>query len=265
MPSQFLANLQQEGDRIDENPIVEPERKEKETPSESPADNKPNEDAPASSAEDKEKDAPKPEEGEKEPAVFHRFDEHPRWKAREEELKGLREFRERAEPLLERLENPPEQNTNIPSWFTTLYGANEEAWNQYKEYDSSRQKQIKEELRSEFEKEQAKRTTEQKRQDEWVETELKSLEAEGFKFNKNELMKVALDYLPTDQDGNISLKKAYDILNISKTHPQPNKVVEDKKKVADQTIKKSLNESDKKDYKTSADFKGRDFRDYIGT
>ena len=276
----FLANLQQEGDSVNldevkdtpteekEEKPAESEKEEKETPTESPTETKPKEDETESPAEEKKEGEPsEPKEGEEKekPEVFHAFHEHPRWIAREEELKELKEFRERAEPLLEKLEKPVQEETSeIPGWFVTLFGDNKDAWSQYRVHTTKEREELRSEILGEIEKEKSRALVEQKKQDEWVDLEVKKLKADGLKFDRDELLKVALDYLPTDKDGNISLKKSYDIykaMKADKQTVQPSKSVEEKKQVADKTIKKSTATEENKDFKTSADFKGKSFAD----
>ena len=258
----FLANLHQEGDRIDELPLGEPEREETVPPSEPPADIKPKEDEPASPAEIKEAGTPKSEESVEQ--VFASFDKNPRWIAREQELKELREFRERAEPLLEKLENPTlEKKVEKSRWLNTAFGDNEEIQSLYQEEARESETRIRDSVIAGIRVEEQKKVVERKKQDEWVENEVVKLQVEGLKFDRNELLKTALEFLPTDEEGNISLRKAHTILQATKSSPpvQPNKAVEEKKRVADSTIKKSAGEEEKKDFKTSADFQGKSIHD----
>ena len=108
-----------------------------------------------------------------------------------------------------------------------------------------------------------KRTQKQKKEDEWVDKEIKKLEEEGLKFDRNELLKTALDYLPSDENGNISFQKAYNIMKATKPVSAPSKVVEEKKKVADMTLSKSNATEEQKDYKTSEDFRGKSISDLL--
>ena len=257
MENEFLASLQPEG-LITETP-AELEKEEKEAPPESPADNKPKEEQPAPPAEEVKGESPK--EG-VEPEVFHAFHEHPRWIAMQEELKELREFREQAAPLLE--EKPSEKSAEVPRWFETAFGRNEELWSEYSRYNTEERNKVRNEVLEEVRQQEAQRLTEQKESDKWVEAGIKELEAEGLKFDRNELMKTALDYLPSDEKGNISIRKSYDILRATKAQPQANPSTDKKKQVADMTIKKSTPAEEKKDYRTWQDFQGKDRADLLG-
>ncbi|MEK7091758.1 MAG: hypothetical protein AAB900_02095 [Patescibacteria group bacterium] len=253
----FLANLQKEGE------ITPNEEEEKETLPEPPADKKP-EDIESQPEEEKPKGEDElketPEEGE--PAVFQAFHKHPRWQAVQEELKELREFRETASPLLEDIKKSKSETETIPAWFSELYGENEAAWNKYHDYDTEQRANLRKEIMDEISQQSTKSAEEQKKNDKWVEDELTTLESEGLKFNRNELMKVALEYLPTDNKGNISFRKALDIYE--KTKPKEEKPNADaKKKIAAETMQKGKPNEDIKDYKTSHDLVGKSFRDLI--
>src|SRR3990167_4198961 len=167
MENEFMANIQQEG------LVKEPakaDEKEKETPSESPAEKEPKDSKPAAEAEGKEKDeTPEPEKTE-EPAVFNAFHKHPRWIAMQSELGELREFREKVSPLLDNLEKSPkaEEKTNAPDWFTELFGENPEAWAKYRQYDNSQRQQLRKEILDEVRAEEGRKAQEQKKMDAWV-------------------------------------------------------------------------------------------------
>ncbi|MCR4278114.1 MAG: hypothetical protein NUV85_03850 [Candidatus Berkelbacteria bacterium] len=261
----FMANIEQEG-RIDQ--PVRADEEDKETPPESPADKKP-EDEPASPADEKGEDAtPDSEKGE--PKVFEAFHKHPRWIALNQELDELREFREKAAPLLDRLGDEPsktEETSKIPEWFVELFGENEGSWKKYRDYDVEQRKQLRTEIFNEIRSVETHKKEEEKKWDKWVDTEVQKLEDEGLKFNRNELLKIAVDYAPTGSDGNVSLRKAYQILVATKGEQKPSikPAVEEKKKIADQTMQKGKPEGERKDYKTPADLRGKSFRDLVPT
>ena len=263
MENEFLANLPQEGKiETTENP-EEGQKEEKETPPASPAE-KPEKDEPAPPAEG-EKEGESPKEGE--PAVFQAFHKHPRWKALQDELKNLRDFRDKATPLLERLGQEPqerqEESVEIPAWFSGLFGDNKEAWVKYRSYDAEQRKTLRSEILQEVRQEEERQISEQKKQEKWVDDEIQKLADEGLKFDRNELLKIALEWLPTDEEGNISFSKAYKILENLKAGKPEKPSSDEKKKIADQTMKKSKETDGKKDYKTSADLRYKSFHDLI--
>lgn len=268
----FMAEVEQEG-RMDQ-PAKDHE--EKDTPADSPPEKKTEEDKPDPSTGDKGEDAPesKPDE----PKVFEAFHNHPRWKALQGELSELREFREKALPLLEDLQKKPDEKiTEIPEWFAELFGENDVAWKKYQTYSKTERDDLRREIREELHAESAKVSEETKKWDKWVDSEIASLESDpdvqadlkksGISFNRNEVLKTAIDYRPSGEDGNISIKLAFDIwkkMKLFGTKPADDKKsADDKKKVAAQTMGKGAGDGERKDYKTSHDLAGKSFRDLI--
>ena len=269
----FMAGIKQEG-RIDPNAE---DHEEKDTPPESPAEKETEEDETESSPEEKGKDeSPDPKKDE-EPAVFQAFHKHPRWIALNQELDSLREFKEQAAPLLERLgkSKPAEENVEIPEWFQELFGDNANAWKKYRAYNATERQQLRQEILTEIKSESTKAT---QAADKWVkrvDDEISNLEADpevvaelkklNLKFNRNEVLKAANDYRPTGEDGQISIRLAYNLWKSLRNQSKPDekKSSDEKKKIADKTMGKSAEESTKKNYKTSADLAGKSFRDLV--
>ena len=288
MPSEFLANLHQEGERIDEFPLGELENEEKETPPAPPAETKPKEET-APPAEEKAEGEPEPKKGEEvskeKPEIFHAFHEHPRWIARDQELKELREqneelmrFQERAEPLLKKVDQI-QPKEGIPAEFRALYGEDENAWTNFQALTERQQERLLAKFEDRIKPlldtvETVKRKTEL---DDWAEKEWKSIEDDpqvkselkriGKELNadtQSEISQIVSKYLPTDEiTGKISLRKGFELWKELKSAPKvvPNPVVNEKKQIADKTIKKSKGEEGEKDYRTSADFRGKTFAD----
>lgn len=267
----FLANVEREGNlnvRSDEEKDITPD---------SPTE-KNQEDESAPPAEKKgEGETPNSEKGEK-PEVFHAFHEHPRWLQAQEELKELRTFREKAEPLLEQLGKSPEkreETTKIPRWFITVFGENQEAWDQYREYDQAERKKLVDQITGSFKEEQRRISEEDKRVNEKIDKDVQAIVENkdflarakeiGFDFSnkdqlknfRNELMQSALDYEITN------LEKAFDILEYKKLKGQQAKPVSRNKEIADKTIQKGKADGEKKNYKTSHDLANLSFRDLI--
>lgn len=105
----------------------------------------------------------------------------------------------------------PKKAPEIPQEFKDLFGDNAEAWEKYDAL-SKRQKEqwIKEyEERTEAKASEAAET--ERRSQEWLSNELQQLTDSGKTFDKNKLMKVATEFLPTDENGLLSIPKAYEL------------------------------------------------------
>ena len=261
MENTFLANLQVEGEeKINLTPELETPVTE--TPAAPPAEIKPSGE-PASPAEGGAGAQP-PKEGET-PAVYHAFHEHPKWQELQTELQTLRDFREKYEPLLARKDEPGAGNESIPVWFVTLFGNNEEAYQQYQQHTSEERKQIRSEVLKEIEDRDEKKVVEQKKYDSWLDQGIKTLKEKDTTLNESELLDVVMKYRPTDDAGAISLEKAYDIYKVVKNPvaAKPNPGVSEKKQVAARTMARSGGSGIKKDYVTSHDLQGKDFATLI--
>lgn len=277
MDNEFLTSLQRLG-RIDIDPAQKPESGPEGKPAPAPSAEKKTEEekSPTSQGEPKEpegkadEETQNPEEGQDntDDETKLPFHKHPRWRALQQELKEAREFREAVMPLLERLGQKPEdrreEEEKVPDWFIELFGENEVAWQKYRAYDENQRKKLRAEILHEIQVEQENMVRQQKAQEKWVDDELQKLSDEGFTFERNELLKVALDYLPTDADGNIDFRKAYEILQLKKAGIAPAKPrSEEKKKIADQTVSRGKISEEKKDYQTFQTLRGKTFHDLI--
>ena len=156
------------------------------------------------------------------------FHKHPRWIERENELKELRDFKEQFSDLPEKVETLQEKQksntTDLPADWVFLYGDDDASRKLYdynqKQRETDREL-LRKELREEREAELKLEEEETKKWDEWVSSEIDLLKEEGKSFNKNELLKVALEFQPTDEDGNISLRKSLEILESRKAAGKP--------------------------------------------
>lgn len=186
---------------------------------------------------DEEKDEDKSEKTEEKPLPFH---EHPRWKQLQDELKDLREFKDKAGDLPDKVEDiqksQQSKTKELPQWWVTLVGNDEAAATAFEQYDSYNQQQqasIKKEAIAEYEQQQQQASLEQKRWDKWVDDEVEALKSEGNTFDRNALLKVATEWQPTDEHGNVSLRKSLEILKMQESANKPAvKPNEERKKVA---------------------------------
>jgi hypothetical protein len=190
------------------------------------------------------------------------FHKHPRWIERENELKELKERDEaNAREIAElRSMTEPRDNTGdeeIPNWFSELYGDNLTAWKAYSQHEQARTEEIENRILARQQQEAEKAIQEQQKWANWVEDEIKSLEAEGLKFDRNKLSKIMLDYSPTDADNNLDFHKGYAIYEALEGKPD-NATSEARKQLADTTTTTSIKgEPVPKDYVSSAEIRNR--------
>lgn len=245
MEEDILTDVKKSGQELQEDEAfletLEENEEEKETPSESSTDNNEDGDKPSQEG-DKSDD--KPKEGEEadntptedKPEPFHK---HPRWKQVTEENQDLRARLE----ALEQVETPApsQQDESLPRWWVDLAGDDDVSKNAYKGFQAQT-KQDRDDIRKELVQEQQsvvdKQASEQTRWEQWVDLEVQNLKDEGETFDKNELMKVAVDMQPTDENGNISLRKSLQILRLQKAEKsgEEKKKQTERKKLASDTV-----------------------------
>lgn len=201
----------------------------------------PEDDPEDSSPEDTEKEGDSSQdedkkEAEEKPVPFH---EHPRWKKMQDDNKELRDKLEGQSDLsdtvkeIQKNQSKPEEA--LPAYWITLYGNDEvshKAYAQQKVHEEERDTALQQKWTAEQTSAQELAANETKKYDEWVDTEIETLKAEGKTFERNELLKVAMEMQPTDGNGNISLRKSLEILELQK---KGSKDKTDRKKVADLT------------------------------
>ena len=226
-------------------------KEEEKAPAESPTENKSEEET------EEEKTAREVKEQEEEDKIpFHK---HPRFKALVEEKnqykEDLEKMREDMESKFSEIKESQSKTTEIPSWFTELlYGDNEVAWGKYQEHDKETRAEIKRELREEFESEKKEQENSATKWNTWIDNQVDSLKDEGLKFDKNELMKVMMDYKPSDDAGNLDFKKGYQIMEVlKKKDPEKFKA---RKEIVDDSGK-SKAEPQNKAYFTPEDMRGK--------
>ncbi len=197
------------------------------------------------------------------------FHKHPRWIEREkqwnERFETLKqEGQEELETALEKLK--PQEPKGIPNWFKGLYGEDQpEMWNEYNAERKADRDALKQEILVEQREEQSERISKQNEEvqywNEWIDTEVDKLKADGKSFNRNELLKVALEFKPTDEQGNIDLEKSYELMERMKA--KDTKKSKARKELADSTISDTRGEESPKDFRTPKDLKGRSWEDII--
>ncbi len=240
-----LANVPREG----ENPFMD---KETETPAAPPA-------------EETKKEQEKAEEPKK-PETELPFHKHPDWIKREKKLEErFQTLQAQYEEKLKEVEsrvtaNQPQTVKPIPKWFSDLYGENPDAWREYSNYETDMRKAIKDEALREIRAEQEQKLKEQKEINASIDSSIAELREEGKEFDENELMKIAIEYQPSNEKGEIDLHKAFKLMEALK--PQKPSATAAKKEIAAQTVKRTT-EAPKRDYATPNDFKGKSWRDLL--
>jgi hypothetical protein len=247
--NEILADVKNEGDtdpfkELDSEKEADPESdKEKETPSESHTEKEPKVEEPVQGDNTDDKDVP-----------FNK-----RWEKHAENLKAELENKHQEEmvSLRQELEARIPKNENIPDWFTELYGDNEVAWQKYAEHSRKERDEIKSELLAEQEANHQRAIEDERYWNNWVEEGIKGLQDEGKKFERNELIKVMLDYRPTDNMGGFDFQAGYKILEAIKEKEIDPAHSQARKRLADTTTKSSHSEKVTKDYMTSNELRGK--------
>lgn len=194
----------------------------------------------------------------KEDQAFHR-----RWADREAKLRA--ELDEKLELQRQEFESkiaPREENTDIPEWFVELYGENETAWGKYKQHEEQRREEIKNEIISDPELQRIKAEQEELRLNRWIDDEVVKLQSEGKQFDRNELIKVLLDYRPTDENNNFDFQKGYQILEALKAKDgvDPEKS-QARKRIGDISTRTSNSVEKRKDYVSSTEIRKKSWSD----
>ncbi|WP_457635788.1 hypothetical protein [Persephonella sp.] len=265
-----MADIKQEGkvddlmqidDLLSDDPtnLVDDE-KEKENSADSPAETT------------NEKEDPS-QEGDKTPTEENiPFHKHPRFKQLIEENRKLKELVETSTQKVQEVEGKIEEKLKVevkdevklPRWWSILAGEDEisqQAYKDFMEYDKEQRARIKQELLEEQQRQEQEQKEVEERWNKWVDEEIKSMQDEGLEFDKNELIKIAVDFQPTDQNGNISLRKAYDILKLQKK--DKDSLTEKKKEIASKTSSSSNKDPEVKQFNSSIELRNRSWTSLI--
>lgn len=239
------------------------EEQENETPSESPTEKNEETETPSHQGEEEDKAESSEDTDDESNIPFHK---HPRFKELVEERNDLRRQFEELRTTVDTVQQkivPSNEDVKIPNWFQKLYGDDRESWQEYQADEKERFNALKQSIVQEQVESQKKYEESVKRWEGYSKDQMQALEDEGKSFDRNELMKVVLDYQPTDAQGNFDFKKAYQILELkAKAEHDPAKS-EARKNLAASTTSDNKGESNPKDYKTPNDFRGKSIFDLI--
>lgn len=193
------------------------------------------------------------------------FHEHPRFKeliadknaalakatALEARIDELSKFKTEVETW----KQSTQSESSVPQWFQSLYGDSPDAWKAYQTHDLEVRQQIKSEVLQELASKETQAKAEEQAANKWLDDSITELQNQGLKFERNKLLKIALDYSPTDEQGNLSMKKAFSIYEKLEAAEGSDKS-EARKKLASQVAPDSSNVSEgKKNYLTSDDIR----------
>lgn len=198
---------------------------------------------------------------EKEP----RFNEHPRWKEREQEWTerfNQQEVRHREDiqKLREEFGGTRKENaeqTKIPAWF----GGNQAAWDAYR---ADRDAELQAAEQRAFDRISAASTQQEKAVAEataYMTSEIASIEQDpalnptGEKIDAEALLKVVLENDLIDTKGRWNYRAGYRLMRASAAPAAPRKVPQGNKELAAALGTDNKGESQPKPFKTSADFK----------
>lgn len=240
------------------------EEQENETPSESPTEkNEQSETSPSHQGEDKEEAESSDNTDDDNKKKTENFVPYERFK---EVINDKNELRQRLEELENTVQQkivPSNEDVKIPNWFQKLYGDDRESWQEYQADEKERFNALKQSIVQEQVESQKKYEESVKRWEGYSKDQMQALEDEGKSFDRNELMKVVLDYQPTDAQGNFDFKKAYQILELTKRAEHDPAKSEARKNLAASTTSDNKGESNPKDYMTPKDFRGKSIFDLI--
>lgn len=187
---------------------------------------------------------------------------HPRWiaqrkkqEALEAELQEQREWREKMEAQLQQRTGAEEDEElpPIPSWFIEAYGDDAELWALHVENETKREAEAEERILARLQARQQEESGREEQSLQWVDDQLAEVRenlADGEPdFEDNALLKIVTEFRPSDQEGNLDFRAAYNILQkmkpiVEAPAPKPKNGTIDKKNIAAHVIPSSSEPED---------------------
>ncbi len=268
MPDDLLATFKKESGGLEDflESQLQDEDQETDTPESSPDEEKTTDDkSPSQEGEESEEESEEKSEeetedntpDEQENVPFHK---HPRWKQRQQEMEELKSQNEKLGDELRQFVEAQKANSNqefVPDdEFKYLFGENPDAYKKFRDITEKYAKEVADKQIQSFKQEQERVQKETQKWEEHLENTLDTLSVDtGIKLTKsdrNAVYKMAIDIKPTDDEGNISIEKAFDLW----TKLREPKSAEGKKKVAAMSTTKDKASAPSKDYMTSDDLRG---------
>lgn len=250
------AFFQQEGTKM-EDFLAEQEI---DTPAESQPESNTEEEKPSQDGDnspDETEDEPQEEAKSEEQVPFH---EHPRWKERETDWQkrldaALAEQERKFQEQIEQVKPQSKEETTIDPNLVPLIGDDPHVHKLWHDMRQKEREQIVQEAQERLLQKQTQEREASQKWEQWVDSEVSKLESEGKKFDRNELMKIAVDYKPTDDQGNISFAKALQILEATK--PQKSEKAKARKEIAEQVSGDIQGEPEESKVVTSKDLRNK--------
>ena len=210
----------------------------------------------APSAEDKtdeEEEGSQPDKEAEDKIPFHK---HPRWEAMMRKNKELEAELESLKGTVEsrQHESDEEEEVEIPQWFVDLYGDDPETFKAYLQAEEQKEAEREERIIRRMAERKDEESRKEQEYQEWVDDQLETLRESGEDFEDNALMKVMVEYAPSDAEGNLDFSKGLAILRkLGGGEPGSNKSVSDKKRIAASTTP-SGGDTNNQDVATSETF-----------
>lgn len=159
----------------------------------------------------------------------------------------------------------------LPQEFVQLFGDNTDAWSPFQKLIAQEAQKIVKAEMSAIETQKSAQAEQQRAANAFIEKQLVDLSDEfgmDFMDNKssirNGVLKIAQEYLPTDENGNVSLKKAY---NIWKAMNPQKEMSETRRKAASLSSESSVESvsSDSEPAQSLGSLKNKTWRDFYKT
>lgn len=217
--------------------------------------------APASSPETKPTDttqaAPEAKQKATEPLPWHK---DPRWQEWQTEKATLTKQVEDLLPLKDLASKFSAQDTpKIPSWFSRIYGEDQNAWSEYNTWNKSQRDEIKAEVLKEYESKQKAQSDAVANANKHFEDAVTELSQDGTPVDRNKLLKFVQDNDLVDSQGRWNYKSGFKFmrdLERATLDAQKDPITDAKKQIAD-TSTSGSKERKTKNYMTPSDFKGK--------
>lgn len=142
------------------------------------------------------------------------FHKDPRWQEMRSELQKYKDEIENLKNIPDQLKDLQKKSDELPPEWVAVYGDDDVSRKAYKinqEMVSTATKAAIEAYKHDQAAEAERAAKIESDNKQWVQSEISKLQDSGEKFDKNKLMKVAVDYQPFDENGNISFSKALKI------------------------------------------------------